>query len=967
MRPRRFFVALLSAVLLAEVPVEQPSCAQQNPAAARPTKPDARKARHAYQKGLRAEQAGDWAAAFEAYSEAVSYAPGDTQALYRREAARFQMVEQHTDRAEREALAGRPEQAREQLRAALEMDPGYSVARERLAQLESVASPLTEQVPSSPANPLLIRPQSGTRDFDSRGDVRSAYQAVASAFGLAAAFDSDLAARTIRFRVRGVDFRTAMSLLSQQTHTFWRALDQRTFFVAENTPQKRSQYAPVEVRSILLPSSLTPDRMTETLRLVREIAGAAHTELDPRSRTLTLRDTPETVALAEALVQEVEQFPGELMLEIELLEVDQNTARRLGITPPSSLRVFTLSPQDVREARQSTQGLLAVIQRLFGLPTTLSGLNPAQGAAGGPLGLGSLVPPLVAFGGGRTVFFSPLPGAAADFSQTFSLVRSGRRMLLRALDGQPATFFIGERFPVALALLGSSFLPSQFVPSTNQPIFPRTDFTTGNMPVAVIAADFNGDGRFDLAVADKGANTVSVLLGKGDGTFPTRNDFATGTSPVAVAIGDFNGDGKMDLAVVNRDANSVSILLGNGDGTFNPKTDFTTDTSPVAIAVGDFNGDGKLDLAVVNQGSNTVSIRLGKGDGTFGTKTDFPTGTSPAAIAVADFNADGKPDLAVTNRGDDTVSIFLGKGDGTFGAKTDFPTGTSPAGVAVGDFNSDRKPDLAVANRDANTVSLLLGKGDGTFNPKNDFSTGNNPVSLAAADLNGDSRADLAISNQGSNTVSVLLGNGDGTFGFRLDLVTGTGPTGIAVIDLNGDGRPDLALADQTANTITVILNSGASFLATSGSTNPQTAYPGAEYEDIGLKVRATPRLHVDDEVTLHLQFEIRSLAGTSVNGIPVISNRTLEQTVRLRENETTLLSGILEQDETRAITGLPGFARVTGTGHLAGRRDAQKSATELLFLITPRQLRVAPRAGGSIYAGRGEVSPAGQRPPTVQ
>ncbi|HJY87495.1 MAG TPA: FG-GAP-like repeat-containing protein [Candidatus Acidoferrales bacterium] len=965
MRPRRFFVALLSAVLLAEAPVEQPSCAQPNPDAARITKPDARKARQFYQKGLSAEQAGDWGAAFEAYSEAVSYAPGDTQALYRREEARFQLVRQHTDRAEREVLAGRLVEAREQLRAALEVDPGYSVARERLAQLESVASSPVEQASSSPANPLPIRPQSGTRDFDSRGDVRSAYEAVANAFGLAAAFDSDLAARTIRFRVRGVDFRTAMSLLSQQTHTFWLALDQHTFFVAENTPQKRSQYAPVVVRTILLPNSLTPDRMTETLRLVREIAGAAHTELDMRSRTLTLRDSPETVALAEAIVQEVEQFPGELMLEIELLEVDQQTARRLGITPPSNERVFTLSPQDVREARQSTQGLLAVIRRLFGLPTTVAGLNPAQGAAGGPLGLGSLVPPLVAFGGGRTVFFSPLYGAAADFSQTFSLVRSGRRMLLRALDGQPATFFIGERFPVALALLGSSFLPSQFVPSTNQPIFPRTDFLTGKMPVAVIAADFNGDGRFDLAVADQGANTVSVLLGKGDGTFLTRNDFATGTSPVAVASGDFNGDGKMDLAVVNRDANSVSILLGNSDGTFNTKTDFSTGSSPVAIAVGDFNADGKLDLAVVNRGSNTVSILLGKGDGTFGTKTDFPTGRSPAAIAVADFNADGKPDLAVTNQDDNTVSILLGKGDGTFGARTDFPTGSGPAGIAVADLNGDRKPDLAVVHPGANTVSILLGKGDGTFNAKNDFGTGNNPVSLVAADLNGDSFADLAISNQGSNTVSVLLGKGDGTFSFRFDLVTGTSPAGIVAIDLNGDGRPDVVLADQTADTITVILNSGASFLASGGT--PQIAYPGAGYEDLGLKVRATPRLHIGDEVTLRLQFEIRSLAGTSVNGIPVISNRTLEQTVRLHENETTLLSGILEQDETRAITGLPGFARATAAGHLAGRRDTQKNATELLFLITPRQLRLAPRADRLIYAGRGEVSPTSQRTPVVQ
>jgi type II secretory pathway component GspD/PulD (secretin) len=181
--------------------------------------------------------------------------------------------------------------------------------------------------------------------------------------------------------------------------------------------------------------------------------------------------------------------------------------------------------------------------------------------------------------------------------------------------------------------------------------------------------------------------------------------------------------------------------------------------------------------------------------------------------------------------------------------------------------------------------------------------------------------------------------------------------------DFNADGRLDLALADQTANTVSVILNSGVPFLA--AQNIPQTPYPGAEYEDLGLKVRATPRIHADDEVTLQLGFEIRSLAGVAVNGIPVISNRTIQQTVRLRKNETAVLSGIIQQEETRAITGLPGFAHAAG--HLAGRRDTQKHATELLFLITPRQLRLAPRTDRSIYAGRGTLAPAAERPQIQQ
>jgi tetratricopeptide (TPR) repeat protein len=965
---RRLLFVLALAGLIGAVPLQEQSSAQQSPALSTPRpKPDARKAKQAYERGLRAEQAGNWPAAFEAYSQAANHAPAEPEVLLRRETARFQMVQQHTDRAEREALAGRPDRAREELRAALQIDPSYSVARERLAQLEVSVPPPPEQAPSFAESPAEIQPQPGTRDFDHRGDVRGAYEAVARAFGLAASFDTDLPARSIRFRVHGVDFQTAMALLGQQTGTFWRALDAHTFFVTENTAAKRSQYAPVVVRTFTLPSSATPDRMTETMRLVREIVGVTHTELDTRSRTLTLRDSPETVALAGALIREIEQAPGELMLEIEILEVDQNVARRLGVTPPSTLaRVLTLSTQDIRQAQQSTQGLLEVIRRLFGLPTTLAGLNPAQGptvTGAGPLNLGTLVPPLVTFGGGQTRFFATLPGAAADFSEIFSLIRSGRRVLLRAQDAQPATFFVGERFPVALAVLGASFVPGQSVSGANQPIFPRTDFPTGAAPVRVATADFNGDARLDLAVVNKGANTVSILLGNGDGTFGAKTDFPTGTSPVAIATGDFNGDGKFDLAVVNQGDNSVSILLGNGDGTFGAKTDFPAGTSPVAIATGDFNGDGKLDLAVVNQNGNTTSILLGKGDGTFSAKTDFATGIKPSAITTGDFNGDTRPDLAVANQGGNTVSILLGNGDGTFSPKIDFAVGTSPVAVATGDFNADAKTDLAVANQGSNTVSILLGKGDGTFNLRNDFATGSSPAAIITGDFNVDGNFDVAVANQASNTISILLGNGTGGFNFRLDLVAGTGPVGMAKGDFNADGRLDLALADQTANTVSVILNSGVPFLA--AQNIPQTPYPGAEYEDLGLKVRATPRIHADDEVTLQLGFEIRSLAGVAVNGIPVISNRTIQQTVRLRKNETAVLSGIIQQEETRAITGLPGFAHAAG--HLAGRRDTQKHATELLFLITPRQLRLAPRTDRSIYAGRGTLAPAAERPQIQQ
>jgi len=194
-------------------------------------------------------------------------------------------------------------------------------------------------------------------------------------------------------------------------------------------------------------------------------------------------------------------------------------------------------------------------------------------------------------------------------------------------------------------------------------------------------------------------------------SFTGASTYNAGTFPESVAVGDFNGDGKPDLAVTNPASNSVSILLGNGDGTFQVGTSFpVVGISPESVAVGDFNGDRKSDLAVTNPASNSVSILLGNGDGTFQVGTSFPVvGISPESVAVGDFNGDGKSDLAVTNPASNSVSILLGNGDGTFQVGTSFPVvGISPESVAVGDFNGDGKSDLAVTNSASNSVSVLI-------------------------------------------------------------------------------------------------------------------------------------------------------------------------------------------------------------------------------------------------------------------
>jgi hypothetical protein len=392
---------------------------------------------------------------------------------------------------------------------------------------------------------------------------------------------------------------------------------------------------------------------------------------------------------------------------------------------------------------------------------------------------------------------------------------------------------VKNRSIIVLTLLGLALGAATAVAD---PLFGgKFDFATGSYPYSVAIGDLNGDGIPDLATANYGSASVSVLLGTGDGTFTPRTDFTTGNSPRFVAIGDLNADGKPDLVTANLFSAKVSVLLGHGDGTFGTKTDFSTGSQPYAVAIGDLNADGKPDLAVANSVSNTVSVLLGNGSGTFGAKTDYPTGSGPRSVAIGDLNGDGKPDLAVA--AGVGISLLPGNGNGTFGPKTDITTGSQPVSVAIGDVNVDGNPDLVVANYNSNTISVLQGHGNGSFAARADYATSLGPFVVAIGDLSGDGNPDLAVANSSANSVSVMLGSGGGSFGVKTDYATGTGPFSVAIGDLDRDGKLDLAVTNYGSNTVSVML----SRLAPSATVLHSSPNPSRNSQLVTLTAIVTP------------------------------------------------------------------------------------------------------------------------------
>jgi len=427
-------------------------------------------------------------------------------------------------------------------------------------------------------------------------------------------------------------------------------------------------------------------------------------------------------------------------------------------------------------------------------------------------------------------------------------------------DGNPDTVTVtGAGVKVELLAADGSILSST--------VYPPGFSTSNGLAINIIAEDFNGDGLLDLAVTnagDPGSNSGNavILLGKGDGRFAAPAAINAGLNPLSLVAADFNGDGKLDLAVANQASagaqagygpGAISVLLGNGDGTFTAPVTYATGENssgfPDSIIGADFNGDGLTDMAVANRNDNSVSTLLNSGGGKFGQAvvTSLPVGVE--YLAFGDFNHDGKMDLLASSNYSSALAMLLGKGDGTFQAPAltagpnnpasigllpisdgttvavtaDSLTGNawftvispqgvvsgpplnfvggSPTGVAMADLNGDGQPDAVITGASSDVV-VMLSQAGGFASPVG-YSLPNSPSpqAVAVGDLNGDGKLDVVTANA-DGSVSALLGNGDGTLRQATSTNAPLNPTALALADFNGDGKLDMAVALYGTNSL---------------------------------------------------------------------------------------------------------------------------------------------------------------------
>ncbi len=387
-----------------------------------------------------------------------------------------------------------------------------------------------------------------------------------------------------------------------------------------------------------------------------------------------------------------------------------------------------------------------------------------------------------------------------------------------------------------------------------------TSYRVGTAPVSMVSADFNKDGKADLAVVNSFSKNVYILINSETGfTAPQIHTIGHG---YRIKQGDFNNDTYTDLIISNNDEHNVCTLINKGNGTFEDPVYFTTNDYPTNISVfdynednfpdfvlsyglskivslykntgngfelvkdltttdtgnltntttGDFNNDGLIDIAALDYDNGNTHIFLNSTSHEFDLSTTQSVGIQPQDIIAGDFIKDGKPDMATISVIGE-LNVLYNQGNNQF-QQQNFGPGYAIS-LAKGDFNGDGSNDLAYANLNTKSISILLNDSNGNFTSMTNYNAGSSPSCIKVGQLNTDNFQDLVVANSEDNTVSIYYGKGDGSFNIPFTYSVGAYPLEIAIVDLDQDDKNDLVVVNEKGNSLSILLNTGNTFAAT--------------------------------------------------------------------------------------------------------------------------------------------------------
>jgi Flp pilus assembly secretin CpaC len=470
------------------------------------SKKDIKEARTAYSRGVKLQDHNRFDEAFTQFDQAARLAPQDPQFMNAREIVKAQLVFDHVQRGN--ALLTENEQPRAvaEFRAALDLDPDNQFARERLGEATRDSAPaLADGVPMllSDSGEIQLQPKGERATFHFRGEVRSLFMELASAYGVTAQLDDSVPTRQVRFNVDDVDFLTALKLACQVSKTMWTALDTRQLLVAADTPENHRQFDHMSLQTYLLPSHSTPQEATDLVTTMRNMFDLRFVSSGQTANILEVR-APQRIldACNKLMIQLSSNQRPQVMLDIRVYQINHQLTRNIGLHIPDTFSLFNIPAAALAALGGQS------IQQLINQLVASGGINQAGNTALSSLlaQLGSqqnsiFSQPLATFGGGLTFMGLSLDKLSAALSVNESWVRSLEHMTMRAGQGTDATFHLGTRYPILNATYAPIFNSSQISQvlgnQTYVPPFPSVSYEDLGLNLKAKPA-VHGDGSVSL-------------------------------------------------------------------------------------------------------------------------------------------------------------------------------------------------------------------------------------------------------------------------------------------------------------------------------------------------------------------------------------------------------------------------------------------------------------------------------------